>query len=158
MTNSIQIQVESEENIIQLENYPSVYDIVFSDEDNSSVSVNLYGDDTTFKIDLKSSDEVDTTIKFADSDAWQIAEEIRNSLNNYYTKEQSDARYLKHFVYNQAIPSDTWEIQHDLNKYCPRVTVIDSQGEVWYPYVKYVDNNNCIVRLIGQITGTAYVE
>lgn len=173
MTNSIQIQVESEENIIQLENYPSVYDIVFSDEDNSSVSVNLFGDDITFKIDLKSSDEVDTTIKLADSDAWKYAEEcrqIKQDIEHVIDNIQADGDIkidkdnlnltisTKSYKHIQTTPTNVWHINHNLDKHCPRVTIVDSEGREYHPAVQHIDENNCIVTLLGSMSGTAYLD
>ena len=62
------------------------------------------------------------------------------------------------YVHEQAVASDNWVIEHNLNKPCPNVVLVDSAGTVFYPATKYIDNNKCIVPLIGAMTGTAYVS
>ena len=61
------------------------------------------------------------------------------------------------FVFEQAIASDTWEIEHNLNKH-PSVTVVDSAGTVFYPAVQYIDENNIIITMNGATTGKAYLN
>jgi len=61
------------------------------------------------------------------------------------------------FVFEQAVASDTWEIEHNLNKF-PSVTIVDSAGTVYYPAVQYIDENNVIVTMNGATTGKAYLN
>ena len=63
----------------------------------------------------------------------------------------------KHFVFEQGVASDVWDIRHDLDKY-PSVTVVDSAGNQFFPAVKYIDKNNCTVSLNGATTGKAYLN
>lgn len=62
------------------------------------------------------------------------------------------------YVHEQAVASDNWVIEHNLDKPCPNIVLIDSAGTIFYPATKFVDNNTCIVPLIGAMTGTAYVN
>lgn len=83
------------------------------------------------------------------------------SLKNYYTKEESDKRYLDEkcrYKHIQTIPSQLWHIRHGLNKECPNVVVVDSEGREYHPAVRHIDKNNCIVSLIGSMTGIAYLD
>lgn len=64
----------------------------------------------------------------------------------------------KYYVHNQPISSNVWNIQHNLNKPCPKVTLVDTAGAIFYPPVKFIDNNNCQVNLIGAMAGKAYCE
>jgi hypothetical protein len=63
----------------------------------------------------------------------------------------------KNFVYTQATASDTWEITHNLGKR-PSVIIEDSEGKRFYPPVEDIDNDTCIVHLLGATTGTAYLN
>lgn len=63
----------------------------------------------------------------------------------------------KNFVYTQATASDTWEITHNLGKR-PGVIIEDSEGKRFYPPVEDIDDNTCIVHLLGATTGTAYLN
>lgn len=64
----------------------------------------------------------------------------------------------KKFVYEQGIASDTWVIEHNLNK-CPSVTVVDSSGYVRIPNdIKYDNENKITVYLISAFTGKAFLN
>lgn len=64
----------------------------------------------------------------------------------------------KKHEYEQSVASDTWTINHGLNKRCPNVTVIDTAGSIFYPPVDFIDENTCVIHLIGAMAGTAYLE
>lgn len=61
------------------------------------------------------------------------------------------------FVYTQNVASDTWVIEHNLGRF-PSVTIVDSAGTVFIPERQYIDNNTCIAKMIGAMTGTAYLN
>lgn len=63
----------------------------------------------------------------------------------------------KTFVFEQAIPSNIWHIQHNLNKY-PSVSIVDSAGSVVMGDVLYVDKNKVVLTFIGQFNGKAYLN
>ena len=63
----------------------------------------------------------------------------------------------KTYTFEQAIPSDTWEIQHNLNKY-PSVSIVDSAGSVVMGDILYVDTNKVILTFTGQFNGKAYLN
>ena len=63
----------------------------------------------------------------------------------------------KTFVFEQGIASDTWEIEHNLNKR-PSVTVVDSAENIITAEVEYIDDNNVVVRMNGATTGFAYLN
>lgn len=63
----------------------------------------------------------------------------------------------KTYTFEQAIPSDTWEIQHNLNKY-PSVSIVDSAGSIVMGDVLYVDTNKVILTFSGQFNGKAYLN
>ena len=61
----------------------------------------------------------------------------------------------KTFVYQKAVPSTTWEVQHDLNKF-PSITVVDTAKSVVVGNYTYVDNNNVILNFSAAFAGKAY--
>jgi hypothetical protein len=67
------------------------------------------------------------------------------------------AKAVDTFIFDQAVPSDTWVISHDLNKY-PSVTVTDSAGTQFMAQVEYNSRNQLTVYLNGATTGKAYLN
>ena len=64
----------------------------------------------------------------------------------------------KSYTHNQSYASSVWNIQHNLNKRCPKATVVDTAGAIFYPPINFIDDNNCQILLIGAMAGTAYLE
>ena len=64
---------------------------------------------------------------------------------------------LDTFIFEQGVASDSWTINHNLNKF-PSITIVDSAGNVFYPAVQYIDENNCIAKMNGATTGKAYLN
>lgn len=90
------------------------------------------------------------------SKAWAIGGTGTETNNAKYYAEQAE-RYSKTYIHEQAVASDTWHIQHNLNKY-PSVQVSDSSGKKFYPAVEWVDENNVIITMNGATTGKAYLN
>lgn len=63
----------------------------------------------------------------------------------------------KTYVFEQAIASSTWEIEHNLNKF-PSVTVVDSAGDIIMCNVNYVDKNNIRIDFSAEFGGKAYLN
>lgn len=63
----------------------------------------------------------------------------------------------KTFVFTQAVASDVWKIQHNLNKY-PSVSIVDSGNNIVYGDVEYVDINNCVCHFSAPFSGKAYLN
>lgn len=63
----------------------------------------------------------------------------------------------KTFIFEQGIASDTWRINHNLNKY-PSCTIVDSSGLQFQPQINYVDENNLIASMNGATTGKAFLN
>ena len=61
------------------------------------------------------------------------------------------------FTFEQATPSKTWEIHHNLNKR-PSIQLAYYSGETFEGYREYVDNNNVVIRLENEATGYAYLN
>ena len=73
------------------------------------------------------------------------------------TGEELGIVYDKTFVYNQAISSDVWDIEHNLDKY-PSVTVVDSGGSVVVGEIAYINKNNVRITFTSAFSGKAYLN
>lgn len=173
MSDNIQLTQEENENIIQLSSYVNEYDIQLADDDGSSVTVSLYGNDTTNVINITSSESISSEIKLADSNAWELAEECRqirdsiiNTLDNIHSAgnieitRDNDILTIgtKNYLHDQNVASDIWHIEHNLGKQYVNVIVVDSAGNKYYPAIDYTSDTDCYVFLKGATTGTAFVE
>ena len=77
---------------------------------------------------------------------------LRDELDNIITGAD------KHFVFEQEIPSDTWQITHNLEKR-PSVTVVDSAGNMQMPdEVTYNDDNTITIKFVGSFAGKAFLN
>lgn len=61
------------------------------------------------------------------------------------------------YVFNQIVPSATWNINHNLSKF-PSVTVVDSADSVVFGDVTHIDNNNLTVTFNSAFSGKAYLN
>lgn len=59
------------------------------------------------------------------------------------------------FTHDQMIPSDTWNVVHNLG-YKPNVLIEDSAGTIVHGEIDYVDNNNLTLRFSAAFAGKAY--
>ena len=71
------------------------------------------------------------------------------------TSEELNIAGDKTFVYTQAVSSDVWEIQHNLDKY-PAVVVVDSGNSVVVGEIVYIDKNNVRITFTSVFSGKAY--
>lgn len=63
----------------------------------------------------------------------------------------------KHYVHTQSVVADTWNINHNLNKF-PSISVVDSAESQVEGDVEYVDANNVTLRFCGAFSGKAYLN
>ena len=73
------------------------------------------------------------------------------------TGNKTSAELKLAFVYDKGTASDTWVIDHELDKY-PSVTVVDSANTVVVGHITYIDRNQLIVRFNGTFKGKAYLN
>jgi hypothetical protein len=89
------------------------------------------------------------------SSAWNNSLEVPTKNAVYDRVEQIVAGGAdKTFTFVQGLPSNTWNVNHNLNKY-PSVTVIDSANTVVIGNVEYTDPNNLIITFSGAFSGRA---
>lgn len=63
----------------------------------------------------------------------------------------------KYFMYEQAVPSDVWVIEHNLNKK-PSITVVDSADTVIVGAYEYNDLNTVTLTFNEPFVGKAYLN
>ena len=63
----------------------------------------------------------------------------------------------KNFVFNQAVASATWTVQHNLNKF-PSCTMVLGTGQQGYGDVTFIDENNLTITFAGAESGKAYIN
>jgi hypothetical protein len=63
----------------------------------------------------------------------------------------------KSYIFTQAVPSTTWTIQHNLEKF-PSITVIDSGNTVVIGQYTYINNNNVTLTFSAAFAGKAYLN
>jgi hypothetical protein len=61
------------------------------------------------------------------------------------------------FLFTQGLPSATWTINHDLNKF-PSCVVVDTGGTTVIGQINFIDTNNLTITFIGAFSGTAYLN
>lgn len=66
-------------------------------------------------------------------------------------------KLVTNYVHEQAIASETWVINHNLNKY-PSITLTYTSGEVFLANTEYTSLNQVIVHLDSASTGYAYLN
>jgi hypothetical protein len=59
------------------------------------------------------------------------------------------------FDFTQGIPSATWTINHDLDKF-PSVTVVNESKEVMIGNITYIDKDNITITFSAPFSGYAY--
>ena len=81
-------------------------------------------------------------------------------LNKYYdfaTFTISSGVGDKNFVFTQAVASNTWVIQHNLNKF-PSVTSVNINNIEMYGEVVFTDVNNLTINFTSASSGKAYIN
>ena len=81
-------------------------------------------------------------------------------LNKYYdfaTFTISSGVGDKNFVFNQAVASATWTVQHNLDKF-PSCTMVLGTGQQGYGDVTFIDENNLTITFASAESGKAYIN
>ena len=86
--------------------------------------------------------------------------ETLKASGNVKIVEQPDGTYdisTETFEFEQGEASDSWEIEHNLNKY-PNVVTVDSAGRQFQAEVTYDSLNKITISLNGATKGKAYLN
>lgn len=106
----------------------------------------------------ESADELINELIELKSRVTQMINNITGEGNIILDKTDGLTIKTKEYVHHQSVASDKWEIEHNLDKECPTVKVIDTSGSIFRPPIKVINNNKIIIDLIGAMSGTAYIE
>lgn len=71
--------------------------------------------------------------------------------------EPAEIGHDKHYFYEQAQPSDSWLIEHNLGKY-PSVSIVDTANTEVVGDVEYIDTNSLRVTFANPFAGYAYLN
>jgi hypothetical protein len=136
-------------------NYLSLFigkDIILAD----SVNINKFG---TYKVTSIQNHATETGF-------WDVALENYQSngvigqnahyIFSEFTNPESDEGD-KTYVHNQAVPSATWTVQHNLDKF-PSVTSVNNNNIKMFGEVTYIDINNLTITFSGGFSGKAYIN
>lgn len=61
------------------------------------------------------------------------------------------------FIFEQGVASDTWIINHPLNRF-PAVTIVDSANTEVEGDIQYTDKNNILIKFSGPFSGKAFLN
>lgn len=114
----------------------------------------LGGNATTGGVTLRGSAKPVGQKIIVDAEWGQILGNIENQTDLMDLLEIKEDKF---FVHTQLVPSNTWNIQHPLDKF-PSVTVVDSAGTVVVGDVSFVDADNIVIRFNSPFSGKAYLN
>ena len=97
--------------------------------------------------DLSSIEIPSEQVKYNNEDITTVKEALDKLMAGMY----------KSFVYEQALASNRWEVNHKLGRF-PSVTVVDSAGTTVEGDIQYTDNNNVVIEFSAPFTGKAYLS
>lgn len=84
---------------------------------------------------------------------WNVATKQYETSNLPVGEGGSD----KTFVFVQNVAANSWEIQHNLNKF-PSVSIVDSGNNLVLGEIEYIDSNNLKVNFSAIFSGKAYIN
>ena len=79
------------------------------------------------------------------------------AIDGYYIFSEFAQSEIPSFIFTQATPLATWEIQHDMDKF-PSVSVVDTANTGVLSQIDYIDNNNITITNTAQFAGKAYLN
>lgn len=85
--------------------------------------------------------------------AGSLVDQNYYDIANFVLDSASD----KNYVHTQAVPSATWNVQHNLNKF-PSVTSVNNSNIKMFGEVTYVDENNLTINFSAGFSGKAYIN
>lgn len=82
---------------------------------------------------------------------------LKNNLSNSSWILFTAKANINTYIHEQASASNTWTINHNLNRF-PSVTVVDSAQSEVIGDIQYLDENNVQIMFSGAFTGKAYLN
>ena len=102
-------------------------------------------------LDLTDSDGAKTTVKLKGGTGITLTQPGANEISIASLNDDAN------FVFTQSSPSATWNITHNLGKFCS-VTVVDSSQEYVIGAVTYVNINSLTITFSAPFSGYAYLN
>jgi len=102
-------------------------------------------------IDLTDSDGAKTTVKLKGGTGINLSQLAANEITIASLNDDAN------FIFTQGIPSATWNITHNLNKF-PSVTVVDSSKQIVIGDVIYINTNSLVITFSAPFSGEAYLN
>ncbi len=102
-------------------------------------------------IDLTDSDGAKTTVKLKGGTGITLTQPASNEITIASLNDDAN------FVFTQAIPSATWNITHNLGKFCS-VTVVNTSNEIVIGDIAYVNDNSLTITFSAPFSGKAYLN
>ena len=102
-------------------------------------------------IDLTDSDGAKTTVKLKGGTGITLTQPASNEITIASLNDDAN------FVFTQGIPSATWNITHNLGKFCS-VTVVDTSKQIVIGDITYVNNNSLTITFSAPFSGEAYLN
>lgn len=107
---------------------------------------------------LATKEELNNAVDELESEIEQSKITLQGSpLIDVSTENQTATITSKTFVFEQGIVSDTWIINHNLNKH-PSITLAYTNGEQFEAHKEYTSENQVIISLDSAATGFAYLN
>jgi len=108
------------------------------------------------EVDLKltDSDGVVNNVKLKGKGNFiDVSQTIPNQVDFNVVNIPTDAN----FIFNQSIPATTWNITHNLDKFCS-VEVVSSSNVIKYGNVTYNNTNSLTITFSAAFSGKAYLN
>ena len=102
-------------------------------------------------IDLTDNDGTKTTVKLKGGTGITLTQPASNEITIASLNDDAN------FVFTQVIPSATWNITHNLGKFCS-VTVVNTSNEIVIGNVTYVNDNSLTITFSAPFSGKAYLN
>ena len=102
-------------------------------------------------IDLTDSDGAKTTVKLKGGTGITLTQPASNEITIASLNDDAN------FVFTQGIPSATWNITHNLGKFCS-VTVVDTSKQIVIGDITYVNDNSLTITFSAPFSGQAYLN
>jgi len=102
-------------------------------------------------IDLTDSDGAKTTVKLKGGQGITLTQPASNEITIASLNDDAN------FVFTQGIPSATWNITHNLDKF-PSVSVADTANQLMYGDTEYINENSLTITFSAPFSGKAYLN
>lgn len=107
----------------------------------------------SYTVDANDAQFYDLTVGFIGGNGSLVNDYYYDILNFTLASASQD----KTFVFDQAVPSAVWTITHNLGKF-PSVSVVDTQKEVYWGNIEYINSNQLKVTFSGSFAGQAFLN